>query len=102
MQDVALPAFRRTAPVIRRSPIGAPEAKPLRAVDPCPFDPGFEVDLAIIGSLRSMTAVWLGVSTLRQEVGAGRMELIGDVGLARDATKWLGLSVVAPALRRVA
>jgi hypothetical protein len=30
------------------------------------------------------------------------MELIGDVGLARDATKWLGLSVVAPAPRRVA
>ncbi len=71
-------------------------------VDLCHFDPGFEVDLTITGSLRSMTAVWMGVATLRQEIAAGRMELIGDVGLARDAQKWLGLSVFAPEPRRVA
>ncbi len=71
-------------------------------VDLCHFDPGFEVDLTITGSLRSMTAVWMGISTLRQEVQAGRMELIGDVALARDAQKWLGLSGFAGEPRRVA
>jgi DNA-binding HxlR family transcriptional regulator len=71
-------------------------------VDLCNFDPGFEVDLTITGSLRSMTAVWMGVATLRQEMASGRLELIGNVELARDAPKWLGLSVFAPEPRRVA
>ncbi|HQX85604.1 MAG TPA: helix-turn-helix domain-containing protein, partial [Aestuariivirga sp.] len=34
-------------------------------VDLCSSDPGFEVDLFISGSLRSMTAVWMGVTTVK-------------------------------------
>jgi DNA-binding HxlR family transcriptional regulator len=72
------------------------------AVDLCSFDPGFEVDLLVSGSLRSMTAVWMGLSTLRQEVEAGRLELSGDRALQRDMDRWLGFSVFAGEARQVA
>lgn len=65
-------------------------------VDLCSFDPGFEVDLVVMGPLRSMTAIWMGISTLRQEVEAGRLELLGDAALVRSMPRWLGLSPFAP------
>jgi DNA-binding HxlR family transcriptional regulator len=71
-------------------------------VDLCWVDPGFEVDLMVIGQLRSMTAVWMGLAALRQEIEAGRLELHGDRALARQMHEWLGLSVFAPEPRRVA
>ncbi len=71
-------------------------------VDLCGFDPGFEVNLTITGSLRSMTAVWMGLATLAQEVAAGRLEVLGEVALQRSANEWLGLSVFARETRRVA
>jgi len=70
------------------------------AVDLCAFDPGFEVDLMIVGSLRSMTAVWMGISRIRQEVEAGRLELLGDRRLIGTVQEWLGLSVFAGEPRR--
>jgi hypothetical protein len=71
------------------------------AVDLCGFDPGFEVDLLVVGSLRSMTAVRMGISAIRQEVEAGRLELVGDAQVARTMQQWLGLSVFAGEQRRV-
>ena len=41
-------------------------------VDLCSVDPGFEVDLYVRGALRSMTSVWMGVSTLKDEIGGGQ------------------------------
>jgi DNA-binding HxlR family transcriptional regulator len=70
-------------------------------VDLCGVNPGFEVDLTVTGSLRSMTAVWMGLATIRQEVEAGRLELLGDIQLARTVQQWLGLSVFAGEARRV-
>lgn len=69
-------------------------------VDLCGFDPGFEVDLLITGSLRSMTAVWMGISAIRQEVEAGRLELLGDREIAQTMQIWLGLSTFAGEPRR--
>ena len=71
-------------------------------VDLCGFDPGFEIDLLVRGSLRSMTAVWMGLALLRQEVDAGRLELDGDPKIAAAMQSWLGLSGFAPEPRRVA
>jgi DNA-binding HxlR family transcriptional regulator len=71
-------------------------------VDLCGFDPGFEVDLTVIGSLRTMTAVWMGIASVHREIEAGRLELLGDVGVARSMREWLGLSVFAGEPRRVA
>jgi DNA-binding HxlR family transcriptional regulator len=69
-------------------------------VDLCGFDPGFEVDLLVVGSLRSMTSVWMGISAIRQEVEAGRLELLGDREVAQTMQLWLGLSTFASEPRR--
>lgn len=71
-------------------------------VDLCQQDPGFEVDLNVVGPLRSMTAVWMGLASLRQEVEAGRVELLGDRQVARSMEQWLGLSPFAREPRKVA
>jgi len=70
-------------------------------VDLCGLDPGYEVDLFVTGSLRSMTAIWMGLSAVRNEVEAGRLELIGDPKIARAMQQWLGLSTFASEHRRV-
>lgn len=70
-------------------------------VDLCAFDPGHELDLLVTGPLRSMTSVWLGVSTIGDEVTAGRIVLDGDPGIARAMRDWLGLSPFAATSRRV-
>ena len=61
-------------------------------VDLCSTNPGFEIDLYVQGSLRSMTAVWMGLSTVQKEIDAGQIELIGDKTLASSMQQWLGLS----------
>jgi putative sterol carrier protein len=71
------------------------------AVDLCGFDPGFEVDLLVTASLRSMTAIWMGLARVGQEVAAGRVQIDGDPAVARSMQQWLGLSVFAPGTRRV-
>lgn len=71
-------------------------------VDLCGFDPGFEVDLLVTSSLRTMTAIWMGISPLRQEVNAGRVQLDGDPAVGRAMQTWLKLSTFAPVERRVA
>ncbi len=70
-------------------------------VDLCSTDPGFEVDLFVRSSLRSMTAVWMGLSTVQKEVDAGQMELIGDKSVAQSMQTWLGLSPFAKEKSRV-
>lgn len=71
-------------------------------VDLCAFDPGHEIDLLVRGALRSMTAVWMGVSSLEAETTAGRISLDGDPAIARSMRLWLGLSPFAREPRRVA
>lgn len=71
-------------------------------VDLCSVDPGFEVDLLVSGSLRSMTAVWMGLTDVMHEVDAGRLSVDGDPAIARAIKAWLGLSPFAKEVRRVA
>jgi len=73
-----------------------------KTVDLCQVDPGFEVDLYVRSNLRSMTAVWMGLSTLKAEIDAGRIELTGDKVLAHSMQNWLGLSPFAKEQNRVA
>lgn len=70
-------------------------------VDLCNFDPGFDLDLLVEGSLRAMTAVWMGLTTVRQETGSGTIRIEGDPGIARSMHDWLGLSSFASVPRRV-
>jgi hypothetical protein len=71
-------------------------------VDLCSTNPGFEIDLYVKSSLRSMTAVWMGLSTMADEIRAGQIELIGDKTVAQSMQQWLGLSPFAKEKSRVA
>jgi hypothetical protein len=71
-------------------------------VDLCTTNPGFEVDLYVTSPLRSMTAIWMGFSTVAAEVEAGQLELIGDREIAKSMQHWLGLSPFAKEKSRVA
>lgn len=62
-------------------------------VDLCWADPGFPVDLHISTPLRTMTAVWMGLTTLDRETARIRLE--GDRAIARTMQTWLGLSPFA-------
>jgi hypothetical protein len=63
--------------------------------DLCKVDPGFDVDLYISTDLRTMTAVWMGLTTVRSEIDAGRMHLTGNEKLKNAIQQWLGLSPFA-------
>ena len=69
--------------------------EPEAPVDLCSVDPGFDVDLYVTCDLRSMTAIWMGLDTVRAAVASERMILSGDQSLARDMQAWLGLSPFA-------
>ncbi len=71
-------------------------------VDLCLFDPGFEIDLLVSGSLRSMTSVWMGLSDVAKEIAEGQMRVDGDPAIKRAMQQWLGLSPFAKVIRRVA
>ena len=71
-------------------------------VDLCNSDPGFEVDLFISGSLRAMTAIWMGVTTVKKEVEAKELDIQGDKAIASAMQDWLGLSPFAKEKSRLA
>jgi DNA-binding HxlR family transcriptional regulator len=71
-------------------------------VDLCSVDPGYDVNLYVSASLHAMTAVWMGVSTLKAEVDADNITLTGDKAVARSMQQWLGLSPFAAEKSRVA
>jgi HxlR-like helix-turn-helix len=64
-------------------------------VDLCSVDPGFDVDLYVAADLRTMTAIWMGLDTVRRAQAEKRMTLNGDRRLAGDMQAWLGLSPFA-------
>ena len=70
-------------------------------VDLCGVDPGYEVDLYVRSSLHSMTSVWMGATTLKDEIEASNIVLTGDKAVARSMHQWLGLSPFAKEKSRV-
>lgn len=70
-------------------------------IDLCKFDPGFEVDVLVDADLRSMTAVWMGLTPLPEAVAAGKIRFDGAPRSARQVQSWLKLSVFAHEPRRV-
>jgi DNA-binding HxlR family transcriptional regulator len=69
-------------------------------VDLCWSDPGFEVDLYISTDLRTMTAIWMGLTTVEKE--SDKIILTGDREIARKMQTWLGLSPFAVERKRIA
>ena len=68
---------------------------PEETVDLCSVDPGFDVDLYVSVDLRTMTAIWMGLDSVRAAVASQRMLLTGDPKLAANMQGWLGLSPFA-------
>lgn len=75
---------------------------PNAAVDLCSIDPGFDVDLYVTTDLKTMTAIWMGLDTVRKATNERRMDLIGDKQLAANMQTWLGLSPFAKEKKIVA
>lgn len=62
-------------------------------VDLCWSDPGFDVDLYVSTDLRTMTAIWMGLTTVEKE--SEKVALTGARDIASKMQTWLGLSPFA-------
>jgi hypothetical protein len=67
--------------------------EPHGEVDLCWADPGFEVDLYVTTDLRTMTAIWMGVTNIAAE--AASFEFTGPREISDSMQTWLGLSPFA-------
>ena len=74
--------------------------EPSCEVDLCWSDPGFDVDLYVSTDLRTMTAIWMGVTTVAKE--AANVTLTGARDVASSMQTWLGLSPFAVEPKRAA
>ena len=50
---------------------------PAAEVDLCAVDPGFDVDLYVTTDLRTMTAIWMGLMSVRQAITESKLTLTG-------------------------
>jgi len=75
---------------------------PDEPVDLCSIDPGHDVDLYVTSPLRTMTAIWMGLETVRNAREDNDLMLTGDRELISTMERWLGLSPFAPVERQVA
>jgi len=64
-------------------------------VDVCMKDPGHEVDLQIVTTVKTLTAVWMGDIGFGQAIRARQLKLSGPAGLKRDISTWLGTNYFA-------
>jgi DNA-binding HxlR family transcriptional regulator len=62
-------------------------------VDLCWSEPGFEVDLFVTTDLKTMTAIWMGLQTVRESSRSIKFD--GSRKLQRSMQTWLGLSPFA-------
>ncbi len=74
--------------------------EPRGEVDLCWADPGFEVDLYVTTDLSTMTAIWMGVTSVENE--RSRMKLSGPADIIKTMQAWLGLSPFAVVKKMVA
>jgi hypothetical protein len=51
--------------------------------DLCSVDPGFDVDLYVRSDLRTMTQIWMGLTTVAAEESAGRL-------IYQETIEWAG------------
>jgi DNA-binding HxlR family transcriptional regulator len=72
--------------------------EPSGDVDLCWSDPGFEIDLYVTTDLRTMTAIWMGLTTVNRE--RRKFEFAGSRVIASSMQVWLGLSPFAAMEKR--
>jgi DNA-binding HxlR family transcriptional regulator len=64
-------------------------------VDVCMKDPGYEVDLLIAADLRTLTAVWMGDTTIMKALREKLVSVTGSSALRNNIAAWLGSSYYA-------
>lgn len=74
--------------------------EPKGEVDLCWSDPGFEVNLYVTTDLRTMTSIWMGLTSVEQE--RAKLKLSGPEDIIRSMQSWLGLSPFAVVKKQVA
>lgn len=62
-------------------------------IDLCLSDPGFEINLYVTTDLQTMTAIRMGIGTVKSE--RDKMELLSERKVAETMQVWLGLSPFA-------
>ncbi len=67
--------------------------EPKGDIDLCWSGPGFDIDLYVTTDLRTITAIWMGLTTIKKE--HDRIELEGPRPLITSMQTWLGLSPFA-------
>jgi DNA-binding HxlR family transcriptional regulator len=72
--------------------------EPAGDVDLCWSDPGFDIDLYVTTDLRTMTAIWMGLTTVERE--RRKIEFSGARSIASSMQVWLGLSPFAATEKR--
>lgn len=73
-------------------------ARPGQPVDLCLLDPSHDVDLFIRADLKAMTSAWMGWTSLRAEINANTVVLVGDRRLIDTLDKWMVRSSYAAGL----
>ena len=68
-------------------------------VDLCLTDPGYDVDLYLASTLRTMTDIWMGDISLQRATDDGLLEIRGPRELRRRLRAWLRLSPFAEVRR---
>jgi DNA-binding HxlR family transcriptional regulator len=69
--------------------------EPETGVDLCMIDPGFDVDLYVATTLRTMTEIWLGYMSLRSASRNDKLMLTGNPEIAGQIEAWLRMSTFA-------
>ena len=64
-------------------------------VDVCMKDPGHEIDLQLVTTVRDLTAIWIGDIGIGQAIRSKLIKLIGPTNLKRDIAAWLGTNYFA-------
>ncbi|MEO1203541.1 MAG: helix-turn-helix domain-containing protein [Pseudomonadota bacterium] len=64
-------------------------------VQACLKHPGFDEDLRVIADLKRLTFAWRGFVSLRDEIAAGSVEVLGPAKLAKSFPDWLLGSMLA-------
>lgn len=64
-------------------------------VDVCLKDPGYDIDLLIVSDLKTLTAVWMGDTTIMSALRDKLVDVSGSSALRKNIGAWLGSSYYA-------
>jgi hypothetical protein len=64
-------------------------------IDLCLNDPGYEIDIVIKCSLKTMTEIWICQVSFNDAVKKGDIKVLGDLALTHKLQVWLRSSPLA-------